>query len=163
MLNFLLKDETLISDKLLKQIFERILENIAALHAAGFIHRDIKPENILIRRNGTQISLFLCDFSISILAEDNFCEEIKKLQAGSRGYLAPEVLTDNMYTEKCDLFSFGCLAYLLLAGKKLFEGISNQEIVMLTEDNEYIETEIRNLNAPKALKSLLRKVLQVDP
>ena len=88
---------------------------------------------------------------------------MKKLQAGSRGYLAPEVLTDNIYNEKCDLFSFGCLAYLLLAGKKLFEGISNQEIVMLTEDNEYIEREVRKLKAPKTLKNLLRKVLEVDP
>lgn len=45
------------------------------------------------------------------------------MQAGSRGYVAPEVLNLNIYDEKCDVFSFGCLAYLLLSGKKLFDGM----------------------------------------
>ncbi len=88
---------------------------------------------------------------------------MRKFQAGSKGYLAPEVINGNKYDEKCDMFSFGCLAYLLLAGRKIFEGISNEEISILTEDNDYIYKAVENLAAPKGLKNLLKKVLDVCP
>lgn len=87
---------------------------------------------------------------------------MRKFQAGSKGYLAPEVILGNVYDEKCDIFSFGCLAYLLLSGRMLFEGRSNQEISILTEDNDYIERTIQKLVAPKGLKNLLKRLLEVD-
>lgn len=88
---------------------------------------------------------------------------MKGFQAGSKGYLAPEVVVGEEYSNKCDVFSFGCLVYLLLSGKKLFSGLSNSEIEALTYDNRYVHAEIDKLQAPKALKSLVKKVLDVDP
>jgi serine/threonine protein kinase len=73
------------------------------------------------------------------------------------------VILGNLYDEKCDIFSFGCLAYLLLSGQMLFEGKSNHEISILTEDNDYIERAIGKLVAPKGLKNLLRRLLETDP
>ena len=118
----------------------------------------------MIRKNTnqSQVSLFICDFSISIIEGDEHCIEMRKFQAGSKGYLAPEVILGNVYDEKCDIFSFGCLAYLLLSGRMLFEGRSNQEISILTEDNDYIERTIQKLVAPKGLKNLLKRLLEVD-
>ena len=89
------------------------------------MHRDLKPQNVVIRRSSNQLSLFLCDFSISILEGDEFGSEMRSFQAGSRGYLAPEVLVGNEYSNKCDVFSFGCLVYVLLSGRKLFSGLSS--------------------------------------
>jgi len=59
------------------------------LHAAGIIHRDIKPENVVVRKHNNQVNLFLCDFSISVVKNDPFCKKISRMQAGSRGYVAP--------------------------------------------------------------------------
>lgn len=39
----------------------------------------------------------------------------------------------------------------------------SEDIVMLTEDNDYIRDELNQLKASKALKKLLQKVLEVDP
>ncbi len=77
---------------------------------------------------------------------------MKRMQAGSKGYLAPEVLSNNLYNEKCDIFSFGCLAYLLLSGKKLFGGFSAAEIIVLTEDNDFIDEKVSRIKASKGLK-----------
>ena len=38
------------------------------------------------------------------------------------GFIAPEVIHDNKYDEKCDIFSLGCLFYFLHKGQCLFDG-----------------------------------------
>lgn len=43
LVEFLINDDTVVTEQLIKHIFEKILENLSALHKAGFIHRDIKP------------------------------------------------------------------------------------------------------------------------
>ncbi len=37
------------------------------------------------------------------------------------------------------------------------------EISILTEDNDYVHTLLKKLTTPKALKDLLKKILEVDP
>lgn len=136
---------------------------MAGLHAAKLIHRDLKPENVVVRKNTNQLSLYICDFSISVIDGDDYCREMRRFQAGSKGYLAPEVIAGNFYDEKCDIFSFGCLAYLLLSGRMLFEARSNAEILVLTEDNDFIQKRVERLVAPQGLKNLLNKALEVNP
>lgn len=41
--------------------------------------------------------------------------------AGTPYFMAPEVL-DEKYTHKCDIWSLGCVLYMLNAGKLPFEG-----------------------------------------
>lgn len=57
------------------------------------------------------------------------------------------------------MFSFGCMAYLLLSGRKLFESLPSEDIIILTEDNDYIRDELGRLKASKTLKRLLQKML----
>ena len=40
------------------------------------------------------------------------------------GFIAPEVVHENKYDEKCDMFSLGCLFYFLFKGQSLFSGKS---------------------------------------
>jgi serine/threonine protein kinase len=37
-----------------------------------------------------------------------------------RGYIAPEVFTDNNYSLKADIFSFGCVLYEAITGQIAF-------------------------------------------
>ncbi len=89
------------------------------IHKAGYIHRDIKPENIICK-DSSNPSIFLCDYGISIEKKQSSSDSISNLVAGTIGYMAPEIINGEDYNEKCDLFSVGCLFYLLFTGKRLF-------------------------------------------
>lgn len=43
-------------------------------------------------------------------------------RCGTPGYVAPEILLDNPYDFKIDIYSLGALLYVMLTGKPLFKG-----------------------------------------
>ena len=55
-------------------------------------------------------------------------------RAGTPGYIAPEIANNteklSNYSELCDMFSLGCILYLMSTGCKLFKGKSPQEILL---------------------------------
>jgi hypothetical protein len=89
----------------------RILTDVAAglahAHERGVLHRDIKPENILIDDDGTAL---LSDFGFA-----RWHEEKTLTQCGTLGYMAPEQAYGKA-TPASDVFSWGLVAYELLAG-----------------------------------------------
>ena len=116
MFDFLKEHQNNYNEELIKKMTFRVLENLDELHSAGFIHRDIKPENILFKSHSTKSSLFFGDFGLTV--EKNQCKwtKIGRMCSGTMGFIAPEVLHENSYDEKCDLFSLGCLFYFLHKG-----------------------------------------------
>jgi serine/threonine protein kinase len=75
------------------------------LHENKIIHRDLKPQNILIKGNHIKI----CDFGFAkqLSAATKFLLSLK----GTPLYIAPEILHKMQYTEKVDIWSFGCIIY----------------------------------------------------
>ena len=72
------------------------------------IHRDLKPENIMfIRENSGQIKIKLIDFGLAIM--HNKREGVKK--GGTAGYVAPEILNNEIYDYKADLYSAAVVMY----------------------------------------------------
>ncbi len=52
------------------------------------------------------------------------------MRCGSPGYVAPEILNDQGYDEKADIFSAGIILYILLTGKFVFSGKNYKEILI---------------------------------
>ncbi|KAF5207076.1 Receptor-like protein kinase [Thalictrum thalictroides] len=67
------------------------------------IHCDIKPANILLDSN---FSPKIADFGL-IELYDRDVNHAPSILKGTRGYLAPELLTSSETTYKCDVYSFG--------------------------------------------------------
>lgn len=86
------------------------------MHGRNIIHRDLKLSNIMI--NPTNFDVKILDFGLS---RDFTCQNIN-LQSivGTPLFVAPEMLTENLYSEKCDLWSSGVLMYYLLSGDFAF-------------------------------------------
>lgn len=55
-------------------------------------------------------------------------EERQTDKIGTQYYIAPEVIKKN-YGPKCDVWSCGVIAYLILSGQVPFNGLSNVEIL----------------------------------
>lgn len=86
------------------------------MHSAGFIHKDIKPDNILFNSFNLNSGLFLTDFGSAVMKKDAEISPISRISAGTLGFIAPEIITNSSYDEKCDIFSVGSLLYFLLKG-----------------------------------------------
>jgi len=114
-------------------------------HNQGIAHRDLKPENFLFETAEEDSDLKIIDFGLSkiikpqgALHQDGLTagkgEKRKKeldrmnTRAGTPNYISPEVLAGN-YGVECDLWSAGCILYILLCGYPPFYGDDDQEIL----------------------------------
>lgn len=86
--------------------------------------RDIKLENFLFEVNTTDARLKLIDFGLSKHCNEN--EHLHQV-VGSAYYTAPEVL-EGRYDMRCDVWSLGVVAYMLISGAPPFYGDSSEAI-----------------------------------
>ncbi len=105
----------------ISNILFQILSGISYLHFHGIIHRDLKLENIgIIDKNTIKIKLF--DFGLSKII-GNY--EKTNESYGSFFYCPPEVLNNQSYDFKVDIWPFGIIIYYLLFHKFPFETSNN--------------------------------------
>ncbi|KAK1626111.1 hypothetical protein QYE76_000426 [Lolium multiflorum] len=90
---------------------------LAYLHAGcdrKILHCDVKPENILLdERGGVKIA----DFGLAKLLSPEQSGLFTTMR-GTRGYLAPEWLTNAPVSDKADVYSFGMVLLEIVRGAK---------------------------------------------
>jgi len=82
------------------------------VHRKGYMHRDLTSMNILLQSNTTN-SRYNTDLK-AVVADFGLSAKIPKYphvlqQVGSQNWMAPEVLKEEFYNEKADVFSFGII------------------------------------------------------
>lgn len=113
------------------KILKSLLSVLKYLNGKGIVYRDLKLENMLY--DGSDIKFM--DFSLACQVANN---KVLKDIVGSPYYIAPEVLKGK-YDKRCDIWSFGIVAYIMMVGKAPFEG-SNTGLILdsvLTMEPEY--------------------------
>jgi serine/threonine protein kinase len=85
------------------------------------VHGDVKPSNILVSDEGT------------VLVDFGLCRGLPGGQcfsgvSGTRGYIAPEILEDGLYTPAGDRYAFGAVAYFVLTGKETPDTYRSEEL-----------------------------------
>ena len=128
------------------------MAGVTAIAEKGVVHRDLKPANILLHfPDLTEVEKSSPDFTLAnyikgislIAGEDGTpaanvvvkiadCGLSKQLQVGqvtqtcvgSPNYMAPEILERKQHSHSADVWSLGCVFYLLLTGFVPFYGYS---------------------------------------
>jgi len=109
----------------------QIGDALAAAHGAGVLHKDLKPANVLIHEKGGQPRVCLADFGIGLVTSREALEvpgitvaglteallsSSVETGAGTRLYMAPEVMEGHQATELSDVYSLGVILYQVVAG-----------------------------------------------
>eukprot|EP00931_Biecheleriopsis_adriatica_P031129 TRINITY_DN1827_c0_g1_i3.p1 TRINITY_DN1827_c0_g1~~TRINITY_DN1827_c0_g1_i3.p1 ORF type:complete len:534 (-),score=108.41 TRINITY_DN1827_c0_g1_i3:65-1666(-) len=128
------------------------------LHHEGVTHRDLKLENFLYDAPGSDY-LKLIDFGFS-----KFCKNKKFEEAlGTLTYVAPEVLKRNYDGRACDLWSLGCVTFILLFGHMPFNAQDDSALARLIVRGAYKKKADRWNSVSSEARDFVQKLLVVSP
>jgi serine/threonine-protein kinase len=100
-------------------VLVQVAQGLAYAHSRGVIHRDVKPSNVRVL-DGRRVKIM--DFGVAKLATEQSHLTKTGMTVGTLGYLAPELIMGQPPDSRCDVFSFGVLAYELLTYRRPFRG-----------------------------------------
>ena len=144
-------------------IAERVLDCLAACHAAGVVHRDLKPANIFLLRNGT---IKLLDFGVA--REEGARAEGDKtvgLALGTPAYMSPEQANGQIdrIDGRSDLFSVGALLHALITGRRIHRGKTEKESLHMAANDPVPSMATIDPSLPAEIVRLVDKALAWEP
>lgn len=147
---------------------DRILEVISGVlraleysHRAGIVHRNIKPSNVMITSKG---EIKVMNFGISypmINAQRTMTQTAQVI--GTVDYLSPEQARGDQVDARTDLYSTGCLMYVLLTGRPPFTGNSPVAVAYQHVRENPIPPSRLNPSLPPWADSIVLKAMAKSP
>ena len=146
---------------LMLQIARQIALGLAAAHEKNLVHRDIKPANIWLETETNRVKLL--DFGLARPVEGAEQLTFRGVIIGTPNYMAPEQITQETLTHRCDLFSLGVVMYRIVTGKLPFQRPTVP--ATLTAVAEEDPRPVRQLrpDCPPKLAELIQQLLEKSP
>ncbi|RHZ75626.1 hypothetical protein Glove_212g247 [Diversispora epigaea] len=101
------------------------------IHKLDIVHQDFHPGNVLSYNFKNSDYMAISDFGLSKLIGENPNNPEKKNIFGVLPYIAPEVLSGEEYTKAADVYSYGIIAYEMVAGFPPYPDISHDKYLAM--------------------------------
>jgi serine/threonine-protein kinase len=149
-----------------------VAEGLAAAHAKSIVHRDLKPENLFLTTDGRTKIL---DFGLARMTPPPDPdpqgqtgpyvppETDAGTVMGTVGYMSPEQVRGQPVDTRSDLFSFGCVLYEMVAGRRAFSRETSAETMTAILHNEPSDPAKSGHPVPAELGRLIRQCLAKNP
>jgi serine/threonine protein kinase/Tol biopolymer transport system component len=174
----------------LKQALEagvQICEALEKAHRAGIVHRDLKPGNIMLTASGAKLLDFglakpavaplgtqplsshgqltpsTPTLNLSALSPPPGTLTQQGTIVGTFQFMAPEVLQGREADARSDIFSFGCVLFEMITGRRAFEGKSQLSVASAILEKEPEPVTMIQPMAPAALDHVVGDCLAKDP
>jgi Tol biopolymer transport system component len=146
-----------------------------AAHRKGIVHRDLKPANVMVTKAGTKLldfgiakAPFLKTEAVAGLRLATSSPEPSTLTGegallGTVQYMAPEQLEGRDADARSDIFSFGCVLFEMLTGRRAFDGETQASLIVAVLDRDPPRVSSLQKFAPPALDRVVAKCLIKDP
>jgi serine/threonine-protein kinase len=146
------------------ELLRQMARGLRAAHTHGVVHRDLKPSNLmLVQAPDNERCLKLLDFGVTkVLGEENQDLTEEGTVVGSPRFMSPEQ-AGGVVDMRSDVYSFGIIAYTMLAGRPPFRG----DTAMLTM-MQHMNTPLPSLARPELgvsewLDAIVQQCCEKDP
>jgi len=123
----LIKKVGVLGDQIIRIYVRQILSGLMYLHNYHIVHRDIKGSNILVDHNGV---IKLTDFGASKRLEELISANGSQSLKGTPNWMAPEVISKNIYCRQNDIWGVGCTIIEMATGKPPWSDHKDQMSVL---------------------------------
>lgn len=153
------KDPMALSEKV--KILVGVALGLEYAHRAGVVHRDVKPANLRVLENRL---VKIMDFGIAKALDSPSPLTGTGVALGSSAYMAPEQVCGDPIDPRTDIFSFGVLAFELLAYQRPFvnENLFRLLEMIVKEDPDPPLARIEP-QLPLALVEIVEKTMRKNP
>lgn len=100
-----------------------VCRGLMCIHRMKIVHRDLKSANCLVNKHWT---VKICDFGLSRLMTESPMRDSSS--AGTPEWMAPELIRNEPFTEKCDIFSLGVIMWELCTLSRPWEGVPPERV-----------------------------------
>src|SRR5262252_2447911 len=156
----------------------QIASAVEAAHERGIVHRDLKPGNVMITRSGTAkvVDFGLARNEPAVTLDDDFTASptltaqagatLVGTVVGTAAYMSPEQARGKPVDRRTDIWSFGCVMFECLAGRRAFAGDTAPDLIarILEREPDWSALpEATPARAREILKRCLRKDADARP
>ncbi|HEY7111920.1 MAG TPA: protein kinase [Thermoanaerobaculia bacterium] len=151
----------------------QIAEGLEAAHEKGIVHRDLKPANVKITPEGRVkvLDLGLAKAMDPKADDSRDSSESPTLRldetrpgviVGTVEFMSPEQARGRFVDKRTDVWSFGCVLFEMLSGRRAFTGESPADVLVNVATREP-EWSALPAGTPTRVRELLERCLQKDP